>query len=276
MRKLFVCADMEGAGAVSSQHALTPDRWEWAAARKWMTEEVIAVAQVAAQAGYGEVIVADSHGNAHNIDPDALPDNVRLIRSWPRPLLMMEGVQTDGVDACMLIGHHGGASASGSVLAHTFSLSFRAVVLNDVVCSEGYLGAALAGELGRPVVFVSGDQHTVEDALRYAPDAVRFATKHSLGWRSQSALPPGQVRGMMKEHIARALNSPLPPPFVLRGPFRLELDMTNQVAPETLSYLPGFERLDAWRVAATFDSMSAVMRFLSFAVFYSPTGAITY
>lgn len=276
MRRLFVCADMEGAGAVSSQHALTPGRWEWAAARKWMTEEVIAVAEVAFATGYGEIIVADSHGNAHNIDPDLLPDNVRLIRSWPRPMLMMQGVESEGVDACVFFGHHGAAAAQGSVLAHTFSLSFRAVVLNGAVCSEGYLGAALAGELGRPIVFVAGDQHTIEDARRYAPEAVRFGTKQSIGWRSQSSFPPAQVRRELQSQLKVALDRPLPSPFVLRGPFRLELDIHNQLAPETLSCLPDVERLNAWRIAATFNSIESVMRFINFAVFYSPTGAITY
>src|SRR5882724_8918768 len=102
MRKLFISADMEGCCAVSAPQALLPERWswEWTAARKWMTQEVAATAEAALAAHYEEVIVADSHGNAHNIDPDGLPDNVWLVRSWPRPLIHMQGVEEAEVDAC--------------------------------------------------------------------------------------------------------------------------------------------------------------------------------
>jgi len=64
--------------------------------------------------------------------------------------------------------------------------------LNAEACSEAYLNAALAGEFAVPVVFVSGDRHTVEDARRYAPEAVGFVAKQSIGWRSQASLPPPQ------------------------------------------------------------------------------------
>ena len=275
MRKLFISADMEGCAAVASQHALVPDRWEWTAARRWMTQEVSAACNAARAAGYDEIIVADGHGNAHNIDPDALPDGVWLIRSWPRPLMQMQGVEDADVVACALIGYHAGASTPGSIMAHTFhGGAFRSVRLNGEDCSEGYLNAALAGEFGRPVVFVAGDAHTVADARRYAPDAGSFVTKHSMGWRSQMSLPPAQVCRQLQSAVGDALGRPLPGPFVLRGPFRLELEMTTQVAAEMLAYLPGVEQFSACGVVAPFARLEAVMRFIAFATLYSPTGAI--
>ena len=59
---------------------------------------------------------------------------------------------------------------------------------------------------------------------------------------------------------------------MLRGPLRLELEMTSQVAAEMLAYLPGVERSGSYGVAATFESVTTVMRFVSFAMLYSPTG----
>lgn len=275
MRKLFISADMEGCAAVSSRYALVPDQWEWTTARRWMTEEVVAAAEAAFAAGYEEVIIADGHGNAHNIDPERLPDKAWLIRSWPRPLLQMQGVEDVDVDACAFVGYHAGSTSQDSILAHTYhGGAYRAIRLNGELCSEGYLNAALAGEYGRPVVFVSGDQHTVEDARRYAPKAVRFGVKQSIGMRSQMSLPPAQVRRLLKEAMTSALKHPLPQPFVLKGPFRLELDMVSQVSAEMLAYLPDVERTNGWSVAVTFDRVEAAMRFISFAMLYSPTGAI--
>jgi D-amino peptidase len=120
MRKLFISADMEGCAAVSAPQALSPDRWswEWTAARRWMTGDVTAAIEAAFAAQYDEVIVADGHGNAHNIDPDEMPENVRLVRSWPRPLLQMQGIEDPQIEACAFIGYHAGPSSQNSILAH--------------------------------------------------------------------------------------------------------------------------------------------------------------
>jgi D-amino peptidase len=275
MRKLLISADMEGCGAVASQHALTPDRWEWAVARKWMTAEVVAVAEAAFAAGYGEVLVADSHGNAHNIEPDGLPDNVRLVRSWPRPLYTMQGIEDPEVEACALVGYHAGSMSAGGHLAHSFSgAALREVRLNGQSCSEGYLSAACAGAFGRPIILVSGDAATIEEAGRFAPDAVGFASKQALGWRSQSSLPPRQVCRGLREAADRALQLRNPRPLRVEAPFKLELEMTSTVAAELLSYLPNVERLSTYTVAATLDRIEAVMRFMSFVILYSPNGSI--
>jgi D-amino peptidase len=193
MRKLFISADMEGCTAVSASGALMPDRWmwEWTAARRWMTQTVVAAAHAALESGYDEVIVADGHGNAHSIEPDLLPENVWLVRSWPRPLLQMQGVEGYDVVACAFVGYHAGPASHEGILSHAFSgMAFRTVRLNGELCSEGYLNAALAGELGKPVVFISGDRSTIEEARGYAPEAVGFVAKVEIGWRSQMSLPP--------------------------------------------------------------------------------------
>jgi len=252
-----------------------PDRWawEWSAARRWMTEEVLAVAAAAFDAQYTEVIVGDGHGNAHNIDPDRLPDNVRLVRSWPRPLLHMEGVAESDINACAFVGYHASSTTSSSILAHSYSgAAFRWIRLNGELCSEGYLNAALAGEFGKPVVLVSGDARTVEDAQRYAPQAIHFVAKKSIGWRSQVSLPPAQVRRLLQEAATEAFSRPKPPPFVLQGPFHLELEMTSQGAAEMLAYLPNTRRISAFGISQSFDTLASLVRFVAFAMFYSPTG----
>ncbi len=276
MRKLFISADMEGCASVAARNGLAPERWawEWSAARRWMTEEVKAVAEAAIEAGIEEVIVADSHHNAHNIEPDILPDNVKLVRSWPRPFIHMQGVEDPDVEACAFIGYHAMASSQGGLLAHTYhGGAFRSIRLNGEYCSEGYLNAALAGEFDLPVVFISGDQATVEDSLRYARSGAGFVTKHAIGWQSQASLPPAQVRRLLRSAFSEQLVRPLPQPFRVAGPFRLELEMTTQITAEMLSYLPIIKRVDAFTVSAIFGSVQDCVRLVSFAMLYTPVGA---
>ncbi len=269
MRRLLVSVDMEGVAAIASP----PAGWEWQAARRWMTHELNSVAEAAFAAGYDEVLASDSHSNAQNIDPDLLLDNIRLIRAWPRPLLQMQMIDDASVDACAFVGYHAAAGTADAVFNHSFSsAAFRTLRLNGEIASEGYFNAALAGSFGKPVLFVSGDQHTVEDALRYSPNAGTCVTKHAFGWNAQMSLPPQQVCRELKDAAGNAFKQEKPQPFVLEGPFEIEMEMTSHGAAEMLGYLPWVERVNTWTLKATFDSMPDAMRFISFAILYSPSG----
>lgn len=273
MRRLLLSVDMEGVAAIASRAALTPAGWEWQAARKWMTHELNAVAEAAFEAGYDEVLASDSHSNAQNIDPDLLLDNIRLIRAWPRPLLQMQMIDDASVDACGFIGYHAAAGTADAVFNHSFSsAAFRTLRLNGEIASEGYFNAALAGSFGKPVLFVSGDQHTVKDAGRYAPNAGTYITKHAFGWNAQMSLPPKQVCRELKVAATSAFAQPSQQPFAIEGPIEVEMEMTSHGAAEMLSYLPWVERVDTWLLRVTFQSMSEAMRFISFVILYSPNG----
>lgn len=104
---------MEGIAGVASVEQLMPGRFEWETARGWTTAQVASAASAALAAGFDEVIIADGHGNAQNLLPDRLPKGTRLVRSWPRPLGQMQGVELSGVEGCLFTGFHAGA-ASGA------------------------------------------------------------------------------------------------------------------------------------------------------------------
>ena len=124
--------------------------------RRLMTLEVNAAIAGAAEAGATEFIVGDSHAGAQNIDIELLDKRARLIRAWPRPLEMMQGVDS-ACDAVIFVGYHAREGAAEGVLAHTFTGSV-VVKLNGVEVPEAGFNAAIAGDFGVPVVFVSGDQ----------------------------------------------------------------------------------------------------------------------
>lgn len=277
MRRLFVSVDMEGVAGVASAVSLMPTGWEYTAYRRWMTAELNAVAEAAFEAGYAEVIAVDGHGNSHNLDPDQLIDNIQLVRSSPRPMFQMQMIDDPSVDACAFVGYHSAAGTPDSILAHSFSgAALRSVRLNGVLASEGYINAAVAGDFGKPVLFVSGDRQTLEDARHYAPDAVLHTTKQSFGFRSAMSLPPRQVCEALKEAAARAFAQPYGQPFKVEPPFEVEVEMTSQVAAELLGYLPWLDRTDAYTIKACFESMREVRGFIGFVMSYIPNGQTPY
>ena len=91
--KVYISADMEGVGGVSTwQVQAAPGAPEYEKFRRLMTLEVNSAISGAFEAGATEVLVSDSHWNAQNIDIDVLDHRARLVRAFPRPLAMMQGI----------------------------------------------------------------------------------------------------------------------------------------------------------------------------------------
>jgi D-amino peptidase len=70
-----------------------------------MTAEVNAAIEGAREEGATEVVVSDSHGTGLNLLMDELPQDIQLVRSWPRPLGMMKGID-ESVSAAIFLGYH--------------------------------------------------------------------------------------------------------------------------------------------------------------------------
>src|SRR6185436_18404567 len=104
-RRIFISADMEGIAGVVTNEQLGPPGFEYGRFRELMTEEVNAAIAAAREAGAVEFVVADSHGNGQNLLVDKLPRDVTLVRAFPRPLGMMQGID-ETFDGVVFIGYH--------------------------------------------------------------------------------------------------------------------------------------------------------------------------
>ena len=282
-KRLYISADIEGiCGVVSTEH-LMPGGFEYQQAREWMTAEVVAVCEAAFEQGIDEVVVSDSHGNGQNILLDQLPANVELVRSWPRPLGMMEGIQHGDYVGAVLLGYHTGASDLTGVLAHTLhGGAITEVCLNGQAASETVISAAIAAHYGVPVIMVSGDDAYTKHACevlstaewninRAAPEAVM--TKWALSFTSACMLSPKQVQTelalRLKTALSRLLEFELRP---LSGQVQLDIRCIKRQAVELLSYLPMIERIDAHTIRFQGKDMIEVSRLLIFVCF---SGALT-
>src|SRR5438034_4199566 len=119
-RKIFISVDMEGITGVVQPAQLGPDGFEYQRAREWMTAEVNAAIQGVRAAGPADILVCDSHGNGQSVLIDKLPDDVQIVRGFPRPLEMLQGID-DSFAAAMFIGYHGSEWMAGAVRSHTIS-----------------------------------------------------------------------------------------------------------------------------------------------------------
>ena len=169
--KVYISADMEGITGVASVDQLGPGSFEYERAREWMTGEVLAAIQGARDAGATEFVVSDSHGNGESLLIDRFPTDVpiTIVRSFPRPLGMMEGIDSTFA-AVIFIGYHASTSSTTGVRAHTISSALLTrIALNGISMSEAGINAAITAEYGVPVVMLTGD------------DAIVAETKERLG-----------------------------------------------------------------------------------------------
>jgi len=267
--KIYISADMEGVVGTVTGEQLGPSGFEYEQARRWMTEEVNAAIRGARAAGATEILISDSHGNGQNLLLDELPEDVRVIRSWPRPLGMMAGID-DTFDGAIFIGYHASTNNSMGVRAHTMSSArLTSVKLNGVPVPETGLNAAVAGYFGVPVIMISGDDVIAEEATTLIGDVETAVVKRAYGFHSAETLMPAAAYRLIEETAARAVGRIDDfRPWDLGGPIELEVSFKNYRPVEALEYLEIVERIDSHTIRYTGPDMIAVSNFLTFLLNY--------
>lgn len=269
--KVFIAVDMEGVTGVVTDQQLGPAGFEYQRFREFMTGEARAAIEGAKAAGATEILVADSHGNGQNLLIDRLPSDVRVIRSWPRPLGMMEGLDSS-VAAAVFIGFHSGTANREGVRAHTFSSArYAGVQVNGRELSEAGVGAAVAGHFGVPVVLLSGDDAAAAELAALVPGADTVQVKRAISFHAAETLTPEAAQARIRERTRSAVaNRAAVQPFRVPGPVTVELTFTNYRPAEVLSYLPLFHRVTSHSIRFVAGDIVEASRVLQFVGEYEP------
>jgi D-amino peptidase len=268
--KVLISVDMEGITGVVTGDQIGPTGWEYARFREFMTNEALAAVEAAKESGASEVLVVDAHGNGQNLLIERFPADVRIVRSWPRPLMMMEGIDST-FGAAVFIGYHSATTNPRGVRAHTISsATFAAVELNGAPMAESGINAAIAGYFGVPVVAVSGDDAAVAEAQQLVPGVEGAVVKRSISFHSANTLTPQAGVALIKEKVKAGLSKRASiRPHVVRGPVRLDITFKNYTPAEIAAYLPGVQRVNAHTIRFTGRDVIEVSRFIQFLTQYS-------
>ncbi len=259
--KVLISADMEGIGGVSTWEVQAdPKGREYEEFRRLMTQEVNAAIAGAMAAGATDVLVVDSHGDAQNIDIELLDKRARLIRANPRPLDMVQGIDST-FDAVVFVGYHARTGAAEGVLAHTLSQRW-VVKLNSVEVPEAGFEGAIAGDFGVPVVFLSGDQTIGQEARELLGPIETVAVKRAIGFYSAEMLPPEESQRLIREGVRRGIERRADiRPYKIHHPVKLEVRFGSTIIAELVSYLPGVERTSGNTIVFTGRDMTEVSKF---------------
>lgn len=263
--KIYISADMEGVVGVVTGEQLGPTGFEYQRFRELMTQEVNAAIEGALAGGATEIVVSDSHGNGQNLLIEKLPRDILLVRSWPRPLGMMQGIDETFAGA-VFIGYHSGTTNPEGVRAHTLSSARLAdVKLNGLSVSEAGINAAIAGHFNVPVIMVSGDDVVVKETTALLGNIEGAVVKWASGFHSAKTIMPAASFDLIRDRVRKAVGRIKEfKPYKLTNPVKLEVRFKNYRPSEVLSYLSIVERADAHSIRFTGKDMIEVSKFLSF------------
>src|SRR5580704_7413089 len=263
--KVYISVDMEGVAGVVTADQLGPSGFEYDRFRHFMTNETLAAIRAAKEAGAGEIVVSDSHGNGENLLIEEFPKDVRIVRAWPRHGGMMAGLDSS-FSAAMFVGYHASTTNPKGVRAHTFSSAHYArVTLNGSAVTEGEYNAAYAGAKGVPVIFVSGDDAAVEEIKSRLGNIEGVETKKTLGFHSAETLTPAvSCDRIYQGALAAVAHRDQRKPYVVSTPVTLEITFKNYTPAELLSYLRSVERVDSHTIRFVGKDMDEIDDFEEF------------
>lgn len=206
--KALILADIEGIIGVHQKTQCTPGRREWKEARHLITADVNAAARGLLGAGFHTITVCDMHGTGFNLLPEELIPHVRCDQGhrWhPVPLI---GTLPDA-DCAVMIGWHAAPDQKG-FSPHIFHKALRKLCINGKPVTEVELFAAVLGEHGIPVPFVSAEDVAGDRIKHHMPWIHRFdVPKHPVSEAHCNAL-----RVQLSQRVQDAVAHNGTPPLV--------------------------------------------------------------
>lgn len=240
--KLFISTDFEGVSGIVAWEQIIAPSPELDRGSELLLGETNAAIEGALRAGVTDVTVNDSHSVMRNLDSTRLAGGAAYISGRYKPLYMMEGL--DGsYDAVFFLGYHGAAGES-SILSHTYNpRAIWEAKLNGEVTGEAGINALVAQAYGVPMVLVTGDDRTADEARRFVPAIHTVEVKRSISRFAASNLHPELARQMVREGATLALatlrdsdSSPI------QLPARLEVTFLVEDMAEMATWIGGVER----------------------------------
>lgn len=237
--KILISADMEGATGVTWPADVLPGTPQWERCRAMFTSDVNAAVLGFFDGGADEVLVNEAHWTMRNLLLERLDERAQMLTGRHKSLSMVEGVQHGDVDGIAFLGYHAGAGQEG-VLAHTYlANSITGVWLNDVPASEGHLNAHVVAEYGVPVVLVTGDDVACEDALGYAPEALKVAVKDHVSRYAAVCRTPTRTAADIRAAAKEAAQLAVRQEPAQAGPFTIAVEFDAEHLAMAATVVPG-------------------------------------
>ena len=177
--------------------------------------------------GIKDIVIYDEHTDGRNVDLCSLEHNVRVICGKP-PYRPDWGGLDSSFDCMAMVGFHAKSGVEGALLPHSYSLKNLDIRINGISVGEIGMEAAIAGDFGVPLVFVTGDSAGMEEARKQIPGVKTVTVKEAMGEFAAECLSPRESAELIRKAASTlADRSQWPAPFTVPGPVTLEIDLAD-------------------------------------------------
>ena len=244
--RAFISVDMEGMPFIVSPEHLNVKKAMYSEARRIMTRITLPVIKTLYSKGFEEIVIADSHGPMINLLVEELPDYVKIIRGFPRPLSMVAGIENSNI--AIFLGYHAKAGTIHSSFDHTYSGIIRKLIINGVEVSECLLNAYVAGYYNVPVILVAGERKLIEDDVnKYLPWAEKVILKTSYSRYSSISPSLNKLVEILRKATERAIEKFKKGEmkiFKTKEPVNVEISFISSAYADIAELLPDVKRLN--------------------------------
>jgi len=252
--KVFISSDIEGIAGIVDWEQVRAPGVEYEIGRQLLTDEVNAAIDGAVDAGATHVLVNDAHRTMYNLRPGDLHHHASYLSGRHKPLYMMEGLDAT-FDAVFMVAYHGAIGAERAILSHTYNpAAVWEARLNGIAVGESALNALVALHHRVPVVLITGDEATAEEARPFMPEIEAVVVKRSITRFAAESLHPERACELIRAGATRALaraGAAAPPAIEL--PATLEVTFLTPDMAEMASWIRGVQRAEARVVTVTDD-----------------------
>lgn len=217
MKKFLVMTDIEGVTGVTTFQQAENSEF----GRSMLQNDINAVLQGIKDAG-AEAVLYDMHTDGRNIDISEI--SVPVVMGKPILADKYRGVG-DEFDGLFLVGLHT-MQHTGALLAHSYLREYDAIYLNGILVGEIGMEAALAGERGIALKFISGDDKGCEEARDLIDNIVTCPVKYSLGDTSAICLPTKTTSTLLYEKAMEAVTKDVEI-FKVSSPFEIKIKFSD-------------------------------------------------
>ena len=203
---IYINVDLEGISGVYCVEQQMPDGSKYAEAKEFMTRDVNTCVAACKAAGVDKIYVRDAHSAGRNLIWDKLSNDVDYVISGIIKERRFADVITE-CDAVILLGYHAMAGTYEAVLDHTMnSREIQNVWINGKKCGETGIDSAILGDMGIPIIMVSGDDKTCKEAQDLIPGVVTAEVKKATDRNGAMLLPPEKAQKVIYEKTLEAVS----------------------------------------------------------------------
>jgi len=241
--KAFMTTDMEGVdGIFDFELQCNPQKSPlWEASHKLLTDEVNAAVKGLYEGGATDVFVYDGHDSSRSLSVLDIEPRAHLLEGSP---ISSTAELDDSFGAFVFIGQHAMAGAEKGVLSHTESFEYQNLWVNGRPTGEIGLFVMMAGQLGVPVIMLSGDTAACREVHELVPDAECAEVKTGVSRTAAWMLSHPAACDLIHDTARRAMQRlPQIRPYKLAGPVEVRVEYTPQGTP-LIPPREGIERLN--------------------------------